>query len=247
MQLFMLMGGALLIGFIQGFLHCSGMCGPFVLAYSLGVRAKAEQGASPRTLVAAFFKSQLLHNLGRIVSFTILGAVFGAMGSFLNTLRGATGIEAISGLIGGMLMIGWAVDEFRTGHGGGFVERFSILSWKPVQRALRVGIQKTSLGYAFFSGILLGLHPCGLLFALLLAASATGSALAGGLSLFAFGLGTIPSLLTVATIGWYGKKRLQGRVFAKVTAALMTCSGILFILRGLAMNHWIPSVNAWLF
>ncbi|WP_179122973.1 sulfite exporter TauE/SafE family protein [Ferroacidibacillus organovorans] len=247
MQLYMLMSGALLIGFIQGFLHCSGMCGPFVLAYSLGARVKAEQGASPHFILVAFLKSQLLHNLGRVTAFTCLGAVFGEMGSFLNTLRSATGIEAISGLVGGILMIGWAVDEFRTGHGGGFIERWSILSWKPIQRVLREGMQRTSAGYAFFSGTLLGLHPCGLMFALLLAASATGSALAGGLSLLAFGLGTVPSLLAVAIIGWYGKKRLQGRIFANVSATVMTCSGILFILRGLAMNHWIPSVNAWLF
>ena len=77
------------------------------------------------------------HNLGRILSFTVLGALFGALGSFVNTAAGITGFQAAAGFVGGALMILWAVDELRTGHGGGILERWSLLGAKPVQRMFR--------------------------------------------------------------------------------------------------------------
>lgn len=247
MHLWILVTGAAAIGFMQGFLHCSGMCGPFVLAYTMTLRSKMESSTMISTIFITFVKQHLVHNLGRITSFTLLGAIFGAMGSFINTIGTTTGIEAVAGIVGGGWMLWWALDEFRTGHGGAFIEKWSLLAWPPLQRILRSGLKRTSSGHAYVAGVILGLHPCGLLFALLLTASATGSAFAGGLSLFAFGVGTIPALLALSLAGWYGRKRGKSRAFSLLTAVFMTLSGFLFVLRGFAMNHWISSVNKWLF
>jgi sulfite exporter TauE/SafE len=249
LNLELLLASAASIGLLQGFLHCSGMCGPFVLAYSMAMVPKSTDGTAvaPPSVWKVLLRNHLPHNLGRVTAFTVLGVVFGAIGSFLNIIGATTGIEAIAGFIGGGLMIWWAVDEFRTGHGGAFVEKWSLLQWKPVQRYLRQGIHKSSATSAYLSGTILGLHPCGLLFAMLLSASSTGSALRGGLTLLAFGIGTIPALFSVAIVGFYGRKRLQSRTFAYIAAVFIGLSGVLFILRGLAVNHWIPSVSPWLF
>lgn len=235
---------AVSIGLLQGFLHCSGMCGPFVIAFSLS-RTSASQieGKNTFAFISMFVRSHLVHNLGRIFTFVVIGSVFGAVGSFVNAASHLNGIQAVAGMIGGVLMIAWGIDEFRTGHGAAVLEKLSLLRFGVVKRLMRKGAANNP----FLSGAILGLHPCGLLFAMLVSAAATGSVWAGGMVLLAFGIGTIPALMIVALLGWYGKKRFTSKVFSYVAATLITCSGILFILRGLAVNGWIPGVNPWLF
>lgn len=236
---------ALGVGLLQGFLHCVGMCGPFVLSFSLALTPGS--GARTRPRLLSMMRTHLAHNLGRVTVFVILGMVFGSLGSFVNTAARTTGFQAAAGFVGGALMILWAVDEFRTGHGAGFLERWSILKYAPVQNLFHRITGNKGVLAAYVSGLILGFHPCGLIFAMLISAAATGTAVGGGLVLLMFGLGTVPSLLTVAVAGWYGRKRLTGRVFSYLAATLIAVSGVLFILRGMAVNGWIPSVNPWLF
>ena len=141
----------------------------------------------------------------------------------------------------------WAIEELRTRHAGAFLERFSLIQL-PVIRGWfqRLSGHKRPVASSL-SGSILGMHPCGLLFAMLFSAAATGSALRGGLVLLAFGVGTTPSLLAVAIMGWYGRRRLRGVAFTYATASLVGLSGVLFILRGLASNGFVPKVNMWLF
>lgn len=236
---------ALGVGLVQGFIHCAGMCGPFVLAFSLSFHQETEDAkkSSKRRVLSL----HLAHNGGRVLSFTLLGGLFGALGSFVNTVSSATGIDAVAALIGGLLMILWAVDQVRTGHGAGFMERWSLLSLPPIRHALRRILNKKTPGAAFTAGILLGFHPCGLIFAMLVSAAATGSAVHGALVLLMFGLGTIPALLGVAALGWFGSKRLRSKSFSYFAAILIGLSGVVFMLRGLAINGWIPNVNPWIY
>lgn len=242
---FTLLMWALGVGLLQGFLHCVGMCGPFVLSFSLALTS--ESGTRTRFRLLSMLRMHLAHNLGRITVFVLLGIVFGSLGSFVNTAARTTGFQAAAGFIGGALMILWAIDEFRTGHGAGFLERWSILKYSPIQNLFRRITGNKGFFAAYVSGFILGFHPCGLIFAMLISAAATGSAHGGGLVMLLFGIGTVPSLLTVAMAGWYGRKRLTGRAFSYLAATLMAVSGVLFILRGLAVNDWIPSVNPWIF
>ena len=236
---------ALGVGLLQGFLHCVGMCGPFVLSFSLALSSKQNATGVPKLF--PMIRAHLVHNLGRITVFVLLGMLFGGLGSFVNTAARTNGFQAAAGFTGGVLMILWAVDEFRTGHGAGFLERWSLLKYGPVQNVFhRVTGHKGPVG-GYVSGLILGFHPCGLIFAMLLSAAATGTALGGAFVLLAFGIGTVPSLMTVAIAGWYGRKRLTGRFFSYLAATLIALSGVLFILRGMAVNDWIPSVNPWLF
>ena len=236
---------ALGVGLLQGFIHCAGMCGPFVLAFSLSLGGNQED--ANQSLRRRVLGLHLAHNGGRVLSFTVLGGLFGALGSFVNTISSATGVDAVAGLIGGLLMILWAVDQVRTGHGAGFMERWSVMSLAPFRRALHGLMRKKTPGAAFAAGILLGFHPCGLIFAMLVSAAATGSIFHGALVLLLFGLGTIPALLAVAALGWFGYNRLRSRSFSYVAAALIAVSGVLFMLRGMAINGWIPNVNPWIY
>lgn len=216
------------------------MCGPFVLAFSLTI--PKDGGSLTRAL-----RVMGLHNGGRILGFAVLGTVFGLVGSFVNLASRTAGLDGVAGLVGGVLMIIWAIDQVRTGHAAGWVERWSLLSVGPMRRWMQsLRTNKNPLS-GFLSGLLLAAHPCGLLFGLLLTAAASGSWWHGGLTLLAFGVGTIPAMISVAMAGYYGRKRLTGRWASYVTAALIGLSGILFALRGLAVNGIIPEVNPWLF
>ncbi len=237
---------ALGVGLLQGFLHCVGMCGPFVLSYSLA--ATPNDANKSRSRMRQLFVIHGAHNVGRVLAFGILGSIFGAIGSFVNAAAHVAGLQAAAGIIGGSLMIIWAVDQWRTGHGGGSVERWSLLRVPLVGRTLtRLSKPGGSAVSALGAGFILGFHPCGLLFAVLLSAAASGSWSSGLLTLLAFGVGTVPSLAIVATAGWLGRKHLTSRAFTYVAAILMGVSGLLFALRGMAFNGWIPSVNPWIF
>ncbi len=240
----MSVGVALVVGLLQGFLHCTGMCGPFILAFGL---SRGTEPATARSRLAAALPEIAMHNLGRIAGFTALGAVFGAVGSFVNTAARLTGLQAAAGLIGGALMIAWAVDQWRSGHGGAVVERWSLLRLGPFRRALRGSVGRRGPAAAFVAGLILALHPCGLLFSMLLAAAATGSAAGGSMTLAAFGLGTVPAMVGVAMAGAAGGQRLRGPAFSRVAAVLIGCTGLLFALRGLAVNGLVPDVSPWLF
>jgi sulfite exporter TauE/SafE len=233
---------ALSTGLLQGFLHCAGMCGPFVLAYSLSLPA----GGGPPAF-ARVAPLHLAHNAGRIAAFAALGVLFGWIGSFVDAAARLTGLQARAGRLGGALMVAWAVDQARTGHGGGALERWSPLQAGPLRRAFRRLLGRRDPASALVAGALLGLHPCGLLFAMLLTAAATASPLRGGLTLLAFGVGTLPALLGVAAAGTLGGARLRGRFFGGLSAAIVGLGGVLFALRGLAVNGWVPHVWPWLF
>lgn len=241
-----LAGWALGVGLLQGFLHCVGMCGPFVLSFSIAATPK--EGSGREHHVRNLVLVHGAHNLGRVLAFGVLGAIFGAVGSFVNAAAHIAGMQAAAGMIGGALMILWAIDQWRTGHGGGSVERWSLLRVPLIGKAL-IRLSKPGGGplAALGAGFILGFHPCGLLFAVLLSAAASGSWHSGLLTLLAFGVGTVPSLAIVATAGWLGRKRLTSRTFSYLAAILMGASGLLFALRGMAFNGWIPSVNPWLF
>ena len=67
--------------FITAFLasvHCALMFSGFILAYSV---KKTSDGRTSRE--ESIWKKHLLFNGGRVVSFTIMGAILGAIGSFL--------------------------------------------------------------------------------------------------------------------------------------------------------------------
>lgn len=180
--------------FLLGFLgsgHCVGMCGPLVLAFP--ARQKSRGG-------------HLAYHMGRIGTYTLLGALLGSLGASLTLLAGG----AQEGLVWtARIQVGFAVlAALFLGMFGlsklGFLKepRFLALAtparipgFRSTQKRLMAG--GGGLGSTFLIGALLGLLPCGLSFAAFARALAAGGPLEGGLMALAFGLGTLPSLLLV--------------------------------------------------
>lgn len=202
-------------------LHCVGMCGGIMLSQSMS----EESGNKLSTI-----KPSILYNAGRVLSYTILGGIVGALGSVVSlSLNFKAGIQILAGLfmvIMGLNMIGFSL--FR---------RFNIkLPWS------FCSINKKPSS-PFIVGILNGFMPCGPLQTMQLYALGTGSALKGAVSMFLFSLGTVPLMLTFGAI--------SGLLSKGYTKKMLKFSGILVVVLGLIMGNrglalagiGLPSLN----
>ncbi|MBN4049334.1 sulfite exporter TauE/SafE family protein, partial [bacterium AH-315-N14] len=161
-------------------------------------------------------KPAIFYNLGRVISYTILGGIVGALGSvFSLTLPFKAGLQVSAGLfmiVMGLNMAGYSL--FR---------KFNIrLPWS----ACNI---KKSGKTPFVVGILNGLMPCGPLQTMQLYALGTGSALIGATSMFVFSLGTVPLML--------GFGALSGLLSKDHTKQLVKFGGILIVVLGLIMGN----------
>jgi len=190
-------------------LHCVGMCGP--IACGLGTLAKSEG----ERLTAA-----TLYHGTRLVSYTAIGAVCGAIGQQpLKWFFDSPAVLLPWVMVLVLLMLAFGLDKK--------IPRPAFLTRFTARMRLRAG-RSTAYGGASAMGLLTPLLPCGPLYAIFFAALVTGSAAKGAEFMLAFGLGTVP-LLWLAQHGFHrvrahlgpkGMVRVQ-RGLALVTALLM--------------------------
>ena len=173
---------------LAGSFHCVGMCGGIVAALAM------TRGSQP---FGSRLGSQLCYNLGRISTYTLLGAVAGLVGSALDfgALKSVTswffiGANLLVIVIGLSSALGLSALNLSSLEGRG--ARFFAA---PLKRAL----SSDSPLAAFPLGLMLGLLPCGLVYAPLMAAAASGGPGLGAATMAALGLGTIPVLLLFGT------------------------------------------------
>ena len=206
---------------IVGSLHCIGMCGPFVAFYS-----GSDGSAGARRLL-----SHAAYSCGRLATYVFFGLVAGAVGAALDVAGSFAGVQRIAAIVAGATMVLWGalallqlrgVKIFRHGSGNGKISGllrrgFSLVSGKPpVVRAAVVGL-------------LSGLLPCGWLWAFVVTAAGTGSALGGGAVMTAFWAGTVPALVAVGLGAQLLSAPLRRHV-PEVTAVLLVCLGLFAIL-----------------
>lgn len=214
----------ILVASLLGSLHCAGMCGGLVAAYSGGA-------ASGRRV------SHFAYHGARLVAYTSLGALAGGLGGALDLAGAAVGLGRLATLAAGTAMALWglgsllrwrlrtakaapglvALGRGRPGAGStpglGRAGRLlcKLADWPPAGRATALGL---------FSALL----PCGWLYAFVLGAAATGSAAAGALVLATFWSGTVPLLLGLGL----GLQRLLGPLrghWPQVTAVGLILAG----------------------
>lgn len=211
-------GAAVMLG-LAGSLHCVGMCGPLALVLP---RREGSRGA--------FVAGRLLYNLGRALTYSAMGAVFGLFGQSLLLAGWQNGLSLAVGIL---ILIYLATRCL--GAGRWSLESALLRFVAPVQRRLAARLVRPGAGSLFVIGLLNGLLPCGLVYVALAAAAATGSAVEGLLFMLVFGLGTAPLMLAVSLAGPSLHASLRGRMQSLVPVALCTLAA-LFILRGLSLG-----------
>ncbi|MBT9566681.1 MAG: sulfite exporter TauE/SafE family protein [Thiobacillus sp.] len=173
---------ALLAGLLGG-VHCVGMCGGIVAAFSF----RADGSAPP-------FRLHLAYNLGRVFSYALFGALAGALGASLK-LADFLPIQTLLYIIAQLVMIllglylaGWSRWVLVFERAGGAL-------WKRVKPLFQKLLPVNTLPQAWLAGMAWGWLPCGLVYSILVSALAAGSATSGAALMLAFGLGTLPNLL----------------------------------------------------
>jgi hypothetical protein len=214
-------------GFTVGFGHCIGMCGPIVVSLSLNLKGKN------------LFLPHLLYNTGRVITYTVLGGIMGATGSFTLVAAHLAGIQKGALIFSGIIII---------------VMALAMSGWLPLGRIFgdyynpdgiisrgfkKLSQVKSTVAYLPI-GLLLGLLPCGPVYTALLAAAGAGMNAAGTLEsiikgmavMMSFGIGTIPALFIVAKLvdmGWLKKRQ----IIYRIGTILMIMVGLYFLVQGI--------------
>ena len=204
--------------------HCIAMCGGINISQCLSENKKFS-GLSP-----------VMYNLGRVVSYTVIGFVLGFAGMLFGTGENLGVSSIIQGLIKsfagiymvimGINMLGFVPQIKRlTFHLPNFMGKFRVKNSQP-----------------FVIGLLNGFMPCGPLQSIQLVALATGNPFTGGLSMFAFSLGTVPLMLGLGSLVSVLGKRFTDRMMT-VGAILVTVMGLAMVSQGASLTGMIKSEN----
>jgi sulfite exporter TauE/SafE len=203
-------------------LHCVFMCGPIVLSYSLplGSRKFSHQ-----------ISAHLFYNIGRILTYTLLGAVAGLFGGTVGFIGQLAGYENVAAIAAGVLMVVAGVLMLDLAPSKR-LQRFNpLLYTSRLLKPLGGRISSTSVGSKFSLGVMLGFLPCGLIYAALLKSVATGTMFAGAITMTAFGLGTAASLLSIGIFSAAFSFKLS-RWGSRLAAVSVLLLGLFLVSRG---------------
>jgi hypothetical protein len=230
---------AFVTGLISSFGHCLGMCGGIVAIYSARQPVLVMTGDARPSILARIGTLSPLH-VGRITTYTFLGALIGLAGSLLEQVGGLVGWQGIFSIIVGIAMIAIALSLMEV-LPPIQVALASITGDASPMKRMRGLFGRRSLAATFGLGILWGFLPCGLVFAMLVVAASTQTPWGGALTMLAFGLGTVPTLLGFGLAANLLSPQLRGRLqfFAGLLILLFA---VQTILRGLAAANVIPSL-----
>lgn len=202
---------------LAGSFHCIGMCGGIVAALSIS----AGGDASTYRL-----RSQLCYNLGRVTTYTLLGALAGLIGSSLDLPAVKSSISWFP--IGANLMVVAAGLSSALGLGTWNLSSLEGRGARFLAAPLRRAASRDSPLASYPLGLVLGFLPCGLVYTPLVAAAASGSSMLGAATMAAVGLGTIPVLLAFGTASSALSRRLRSSMLrlAGLAVALMGAAGL---------------------
>ena len=198
-----------LLGFFGSF-HCLGMCAP--IAFALQQRNPSHRLAS-----------KFLYNVGRVITYMLLGAIVGTLGNVLAFAGWQKWLSITSGvlmIIVGLLAVNLDTFLLKSAHIRQLYARLSQLTGKVLQRK----------NAAFLIGLLNGLLPCGLVYFALFGAMASADITSGLLYMFCFGLGTFPLMLGTALAGQFVQLNWRN-AFKKLYPILFICLGLFVIYK----------------
>jgi sulfite exporter TauE/SafE len=211
---------AFVLGFLGSF-HCIGMCGPIALA----VGGKGSQ---------AFLFNKIIYNLGRTLTYAVLGLLVGSLGFTLSLAGIQQGVSVAIGL----LIVAFSLVYKKADRLTGIPALSGFVNWIKSRLARYL---KSGSRFAFFStGLVNGLLPCGTVYMALLVAIGMQNPFLSASYMFFFGLGTIPMIMGLMISGSllpvFRRQQLQ-----KAIPYVGILIGMLLVFRGLGLG--IPGLS----
>lgn len=211
-------GMLFLIGLLTS-VHCIAMCGGINLSQCI-----PQTGGNP-------LRASVLYNLGRVISYTVVGFMVGAFGSVI-TLDGA--FKGIIQIVAGVFMVIMGVNML-----GIFPWLRKLTPRMPSFIAKKVNAGKGKSKSPLIVGLLNGLIPCGPLQAMQIYALSTGSPVKGAVSMLLFSLGTVPLMFGLGALSSLISKKFTHKVMT-AGAVFVTVLGLTMFSQGAALSGFSP-------
>jgi hypothetical protein len=224
---------ALVSAWLAGLLggaHCVAMCGGFIAALAA---PREPSGAAPLRSSATLVAWQVPYHGGRIASYALVGAAFGAVGGLALAAPGLLSLQRGLYVVANVFLLALAFAIVGGSAHTGWLQRAGAGLFSRILPAVRSLRARDGVPARIGLGLVWGLVPCGLTYSVLPLALFAGSALDGAAVMLAFGVGTLPGLLAV---GWMAgrARRWLGRPGVRyAAAALLTAFAAAGIYRAL--------------
>jgi sulfite exporter TauE/SafE len=214
---------ALVLG-LAGSFHCLGMCGP--IAFVLPV----DRSSKSKLIFQTF-----LYHLGRIISYSLIGLLFGLIGKGLYL----AGFQQRLSILMGVVMIALILIPVSIFNKYNFTKPLYRIIGQ-VKQKLGSYLTKKSNKAIFSIGFFNGFLPCGLVYIALLGSISVSNILNGSLYMVLFGIGTIPLMTGAIFLGNFVNLSLRNKI-QKAIPVFVVIIGLLFIMRGLGLG--IPYIS----
>ena len=209
---------AVFLGALVSGWHCALMCGGIAAAIERPVALEA-----PLRAKSELFYLQLIMHFGRVTTYVLLGALAAAVGVVVwqqNLIPIQRPLFALTSLI--LILMGIRLLTLSKSDrllGGKWLTSKIATYWSKYLGRMASGPSR------WFSGMLWGLVPCGLVYSVLPLAFLSGDVLTGAGLMLAFGLGTLPNLLLISKFSAALTQFGQYRWVRYLAASLLLSAG----------------------
>ncbi len=211
--LFLLFAAGILTGF-----HCVSMCGGFVVSYTAKNAMNGHKS----------FKQHLVYGGSKVISYTIIGGVFGLIGGIIAF---SVGLRAGVAIFAGVFMVFYALSMFGLKFFRKFQFNPKFLTRFIIAQANAKGPYKGPMVTGLLNGLFIA---CGPLQAMYLYAAGTGNFFTGATSLAVFGLGTLPIMIGFGSFATVISHKTTQKIL-KISAIIVLILGLIMLNRGLTM------------
>jgi uncharacterized protein len=229
---------AWLVGALGG-LHCIAMCGGFAAAITARDR-EARADATPLLPAATIVRQQLGYHAGRLTTYMLLGAAFGAAGAAALQAADLLPVQRTLYVLANLFLLWLGVSLVTRTAGIPWLQRIGGSVFGKVLPLLRPLLRRPAPAGRIALGLAWGLMPCALVYSVLPLALFAGGPWQGAAVMLAFGVGTVPNL---AAMGWLldrARRLFERAALRRVAAAVL----VTFALVGIYRALYVPGALA---
>ena len=219
---------AFIVGLMGG-VHCVGMCGGIISALTFAIKDnKKSVGSTQMSLLLGY-------NIGRILSYTLMGALMGGVGWLVTFWTDIRAVQIFLQLLSAVFMLGMGLYISGWWIGLSQLEKMGAILWRFVQPVAQKLLPVQTPVQAVSLGLLWGWLPCGLVYSVLVWSVSSASFQQGALLMLSFGLGTLPNLLAMGMFAHHLKQFVQKTGVRQIAGSVVILFAVWSIYRVLRL------------